>query len=61
MFFSPARLFCRACNRNLPRAASRCPWCKTPLRPGGQAARAHATRVCVFRGGVADPFAGERR
>ena len=37
MLFSLIRPVCRACNRTLPRAASRCPWCRTPLRPGGQA------------------------
>jgi len=54
MFFSPARPFCRACNRNLPRAASRCPWCRTPLRPGGQA-------MPVFRNDFAEAFAGDGR
>lgn len=31
MSVSRFRLICRSCNRNLPRAASRCPWCKAPL------------------------------
>jgi len=31
MSLSRSRLVCRACNRILPRAASRCPWCKALL------------------------------
>ena len=37
MFHSRSRPSCRVCNRNLPRAASRCPWCKTPRPRGGPA------------------------
>ncbi len=54
MFFSPTRPFCRACNRNLPRAASRCPWCKTPSRLGGHTAPA-------FHNDFAEAFAGDCR
>lgn len=33
MFVSGSGFICHTCNRNLPRAASRCPWCKMPLTP----------------------------
>lgn len=31
MSVSRLRHICRTCDRPLPRAAGRCPWCKTPV------------------------------
>ncbi len=33
MISDPSRHVCRGCKRDLPRAASRCPWCHVPVPP----------------------------
>ena len=59
MSLSRSLLVCRICNRNLPRAASRCPWCKTPLNhsltanlwlAGKTAHGQHAGRSLLYEG-----------
>lgn len=39
---------CLTCDRRLPRAASRCPWCKAPILVRSACGACHGPGVAVF-------------
>lgn len=47
-----SRLVCASCNRSVPRAAARCPWCSSPVDPFGHGGLAGGQRPVGDNGDI---------
>lgn len=48
MSLSHSSKICLTCDRRLPRAASRCPWCKAPILVRAASGVRHGHGMAVF-------------